>query len=87
MQGLRAGALNRLADETGGEAFFSSSDFVSFDPYFKELNELLERQWLLTYRSTNTGTGFRRIEVATDYELHLHHPAGYRTREETQSRQ
>lgn len=80
------GALNRLADETGGEAFFAGSDFVTFDPYFKELNELLDRQWLLTYRSTNTGTGFRRIEVTTDYELHLHHPAGYRVREEAQSR-
>jgi VWFA-related protein len=77
------GALNRLADETGGEAFFSGSDFVTFDPYFKELNDLLDRQWLITYRSANTGSGFRRIEVTTDYELHLHHPAGYREREET----
>jgi hypothetical protein len=76
------GALNRLADETGGEAFFSGSDFVTFDPYFKELNELLDRQWLITYRSGNTDPGFRRIEVTTDYELHLHHPAGYRAREE-----
>jgi len=80
------GALNRLADETGGEAFFQGSDFVSFDPYFKELNELLDRQWLITYRSTNTGSGFRRIEVSTDLNVHLHHPAGYRAREQTQSR-
>jgi VWFA-related protein len=80
------GALNRLADETGGEAFFSGSDFVTFDPYFKELNELLDRQWLITYRSTNTGAGFRRIEVTTDYTLHLHTAAGYRVREETQAR-
>jgi len=80
------GALNRLADETGGEAFFSGSDFVTFDPYFKELNELLDHQWLITYRSTNAGSGFRRIEVKTDYELHLHHPAGYRVREEAQLR-
>jgi len=43
------------------------------------------RQWLITYRSANTGSGFRRIEVTTDYELHLHHPAGYRSREETHS--
>jgi VWFA-related protein len=79
------GALNRLADETGGEAFFSGSDVGAFDPYFKELNELLDRQWLITYRSANTGSGFRRIEVTTDYELHLHHPAGYRAREEAHS--
>ncbi|MCI0393037.1 MAG: hypothetical protein MOB07_30260 [Acidobacteria bacterium] len=80
------GSLNRLADETGGEAFFSGTDFVTFDPYFKELNELLNLQWLITYRSTNTGRGFRRIEVTTDYDLHLHYPAGYRVRSETQSR-
>jgi VWFA-related protein len=80
------GSLNRLADETGGEAFFSGTSFVTFDPYFKELNELLDRQWLITYRSSNTGSGFRRIEVTTDYDLHLHHPAGYRARDEAQSR-
>ncbi|MCI0391047.1 MAG: VWA domain-containing protein [Acidobacteria bacterium] len=80
------GSLNRLADETGGEAFFSGTSFVTFDPYFKELNELLDRQWLITYRSSNTGAGFRRIEVTTDYDLHLHHPSGYRIRDEAQSR-
>jgi VWFA-related protein len=80
------GALNRLADETGGEAFFSGTDFVTFDPYFKELNELLDRQWLITYRSTNTGASFRRIEVTTDHELHLHHPAGYRPSEAAHAR-
>ena len=72
------GSLNRLADETGGEAFFTGTDFVSFDPYFKEFNEMLGRQWLITYRSTNTGSGFRHIEVTTDVNVHLHYPAGYR---------
>jgi VWFA-related protein len=76
------GALNRLADETGGQAFFSGSDFVTFDPYFKELSELLDRQWLITYRSANTGSDFRRIEVTTDYDLHLRYPTGYRARED-----
>lgn len=75
------GSLNRLADETGGVAFFSGTSFVSFDPYFKELDELLGLQWLITYRSSNTGSGFRRIEVTTDYDLHLHHPVGYRPRD------
>lgn len=74
------GSLNRLADETGGEAFFAGTDFVTFDPYFKEFNDLLARQWLVTYRSTNTGSGFRRIEVTTESNLHLHYPAGYRAR-------
>ena len=74
------GSLVRIADETGGDAYFSGTDFVSFDPYFREFTELLGRQWLLTYRSTNVETGFRKIEVKTDYELELLHPAGYRLR-------
>jgi len=75
------GCLNRIADETGGDAFFAGSDFVTFDPYFNELNDLLGRQWLITYRSTNLEPGFRKIEVKTDYDLHLLHPSGYRLRE------
>ena len=71
------GSLNRLADETGGEAFFSGTDFVSFDPYFKEFNGLLGLQWLITYRSSNLGSGFRRIEVTTETDVHLHYPEGY----------
>jgi hypothetical protein len=74
------GSLNRLADETGGEAFFTGTDFVTFDPYFREFNDLLARQWLVTYRSSNTSSGFRRIEVTTEANLHLHYPAGYRVR-------
>lgn len=74
------GSLNRIADETGGEAFFSGTDFVSFDPYFREFNELLGRQWLITYRSTNLEPGFRRIEVKTEYDLELLHLSGYRLR-------
>ncbi len=71
------GSLNRLADETGGEAFYSGFDFVSFAPYFKELNATLGRQWLITYRSATAGSGFRKIEVTTEYDIHLHHPTGY----------
>lgn len=74
------GSLNRIADETGGEGFFSGTDFVSFDPYFREFNELLGRQWQITYRSMSDEPGFRRIEVKTDHELELLHPAGYRLR-------
>jgi VWFA-related protein len=75
------GSLNRLADETGGEAFLTGRDFVTFAPYFRELNELMGRQWLITYRSTNTGSGFRRIEVTNEYRLHLYHATGYRVRD------
>jgi hypothetical protein len=34
----------------------------------------------VTYRSSNTNSGFRRIEVTTEVNLHLHYPAGYRVR-------
>jgi VWFA-related protein len=71
------GALNRLADETGGETFYSGFDFVSFDPYIKELNELLGLQWVITYRSDTPGTSFRRLEVMTEADVHLHYPQGY----------
>ena len=74
------GCLNRIADETGGEAFFSGTDFVSFDSYFRELNELLVRQWLVTYRSTGVEPGLRKIEVKSEYDLELLHPSGYRLR-------
>lgn len=74
------GSLNRLADETGGEAFFSGTDFVSFDPYIKEFNALLGLQWLITYRSSNVGSGFRHIEVTTELDVHLHYPEGYSPR-------
>lgn len=74
------GSLLRFADETGGEAFFSGTDFVTFNPYFKEYRELLKNQWLITYQSKNTKKGFRKIEVTTDFDIHLHHPAGYRVK-------
>jgi VWFA-related protein len=69
------GSLIRLADETGGESYIS---FVTnFSPFFEEFKETLARQWLITYRSSTVGNQFRRIEVTTDFEIHLHHPAGY----------
>lgn len=72
------GSLNKLADETGGEAFFTGTDFVTFDPYFRELETDLGQQWLITFRSPSEGKDLRRIEVTTDFDIHLHYPAGYR---------
>lgn len=71
------GSLNRLGDETGGMAFFSGTDFVTFDPYFRELNDVLGREWIVTYRSRNTGRGFHKIEIMTESNVHLHYPPGY----------
>lgn len=38
-------ALNRLADETGGEAFFQGTSFVTFNPYFDKLGRTLNKQY------------------------------------------
>ena len=39
-------SLNRLANETGGKAFFQgTTGFVSFDPYFRRLREALNEQY------------------------------------------
>jgi VWFA-related protein len=73
-------SLNRIADETGGTAFFSGMDFVTFDPYFRELNDLTKYQWLITYQSDNSEKGFRKIEVRTDFDIHLQHTPGYKIR-------
>lgn len=43
-------SLNRLADETGGRAFFQgSTGFVSFDSHFKRLREMLNEQYARAY--------------------------------------
>jgi VWFA-related protein len=72
------GSLSRIADETGGVAFFTGTDFVSFNPYITKLSSMLSHQWVVTYKSTSTGKDFRRIEVTTDFDIHLAYPPGYR---------
>jgi hypothetical protein len=37
-------ALQRVADETGGRAFFQGTDFVTFDAYFTRLTRTLNEQ-------------------------------------------
>jgi hypothetical protein len=74
------GSLKRFADETGGEAFFSGTSFVSFDPFLKDFKETLGSQWLITYQSSNTGSGFRSIKVTTEAGVGLNYPAGYRVK-------
>jgi hypothetical protein len=69
------GSLIRLADETGGESYIGFG--TNFSPFLEEFKETFPRQWLITYRSSTVGTKFRRIEVTTDFDIHLHHPAGY----------
>jgi VWFA-related protein len=70
------GSLIRLADETGGESYIGLN-YGNFTPYLEEFKQIFPRQWLITYRSSSTGNNFRKIEVTTDFDIHLHHPAGY----------
>ncbi|HYX42574.1 MAG TPA: hypothetical protein VE821_12790, partial [Pyrinomonadaceae bacterium] len=38
-------ALNRIADETGGRAFFQGTSFVTFDSYFDRLRRTLNERY------------------------------------------
>ncbi|HKR61363.1 MAG TPA: hypothetical protein VJS64_16730 [Pyrinomonadaceae bacterium] len=72
-------SLQRLADETGGRAFFQGTGApVSFDPFLKNLGASLETQIALTYLSTHPEKGFHRIKIRpTTPEVELEYPAGY----------
>lgn len=73
------GSLNRLSEETGGRAFFQgTSSPVSFDPFFRDLNASLNRQFALTYLSTHFKKGFHKIKVSsTNPDIKIEHPNGY----------
>ena len=73
------GSLQKLSDETGGRAFFQGSLApVSFDPFFRDLSILLNRQFLLTYLSTHMKKGYYKVEVtSTNPEIKVEHPKGY----------
>jgi VWFA-related protein len=72
-------SLQRLADETGGQAFFQGTGVpVTFDPFIKNLTVALERQVALTYLSTHLNKGFHRVEVHSSAPgVELAYPAGY----------
>lgn len=71
--------LERLSDETGGRAYFQGTlTPISFEPFFKDLNVALTRQFALTYLSTHPKKGFYRIQVtSTNPEVKIDHPKGY----------
>ncbi|MDQ2937740.1 MAG: VWA domain-containing protein [Acidobacteriota bacterium] len=73
-------SLQRLADETGGRAFFSGFGApTSFDPYIRELNSTLDRQIALTYLSTHPKKGFHRVKITPSTPgVEVHYPAGYK---------
>jgi hypothetical protein len=73
------GSLNRLSEETGGRAFFQGTfTAISFQPFFRDLNLLLNRQFALTYLSTHLNKGYHRVKVtSTNPEVRIEHPKGY----------
>ncbi len=73
------GSLNRLSEETGGRAFFQGTfSPISFQPFFRDLNLALNRQFALTYLSTHLKKGYYKIEVlSTNPEIKIDHPKGY----------
>lgn len=73
------GSLARLSDETGGRAFFQGSIApISFEPFFRDLTLLLNRQFLLSYLSTHMNRGYHRVEVlSTNPVVKIEHPKGY----------
>ena len=72
-------SLAKIADETGGRAFFQGSVApLSFDPFFRDLTLLLNRQFLLSYLSTHMNRGYHRVEVqSTNPIVKIEHPKGY----------
>ena len=73
------GALAKLSDETGGRAFYQGSLApMSYQPFFKELVLSLNRQFSLTYLSTNMRKSYYKISVSsTNFEVKIDHPRGY----------
>ena len=81
--GLAANAqssLQKLSDETGGQAFFQGFGApVSFDPFIKQINTALDRQIALTYLSTHLKKGFHRVKITSSTPgVEIHYPSGYR---------
>jgi VWFA-related protein len=72
-------SLRRLSDETGGRAFFQGTvSPISFEPFFRDLNIMLKRQFALTYLSTHPKKGYYKIEVtSTNPSVRIEHPKGY----------
>src|SRR6266550_5304968 len=73
-------SLQKLADQTGGHAFFQGFSVpTSFDPFIKELSGTLDRQIAVTYLSTHPKKGFHRVKIVSlTPEVELNYPTGYK---------
>lgn len=76
---LGQGSLLKLSDDTGGRAFFQGSiSPINFDPFFRDLSILLNRQFLLTYLSDNMRRGYYSVEITSSSPgVKIEHPRGY----------
>lgn len=72
-------SLLRLAEETGGRAFFQGTGApVSIGPFVKELNSALEKQLAVTFLSTHLNKGFHKIAVRSSTPgVEVTYPSGY----------
>jgi VWFA-related protein len=72
--------LQKLADQTGGHAFFQGFGVpTSFDPFIKELSAALDRQIAVTYLSTHPKKGFHRVKIVSlTPDVELNYPTGYK---------
>ena len=77
--GNAQGSLARLANETGGKAFFQGTGApVSFEPFLRQLSDRLSRQFALTYLSTHANKGSHRIKIESpDTDAEIAYPVGY----------
>lgn len=60
--------LSRLADETGGEAYFQGFGTpIAFAPYLEDLTNKLDHQYLLTFLAkAGKKAGFQRVKLQTE---------------------
>lgn len=72
-------ALSRLSNETGGRAFYQGTvSPISFEPFFRDLTNSLNRQFAITYLSTHLKKGYHKIQVlSTNEAVKIEHPKGY----------
>ena len=79
LAGNAQSSLLRLANETGGLAFFQGSGApVSFEPFLRDLDVSLQKQAALTFLSTHLNKGFHKIEIKSSTPgVKVAYPTGY----------
>jgi len=91
--GVDHDALNTVANETGGRAFFPKKD-ADLKSAFAEIEQELRSQYLIAYSSTNKNRngGYRQMQIDVinpelqKEQLKLRHRPGYFAKNQTSSR-